>query len=171
MMAPVQVTLEIGELVIKYALKCATKKAPFPKERGEDGGAVKIQSVIAAVLLAALLATSAQAQGRRYRCPGVSWDPHCQMLPPQGYPLPPLPSNRLSDEPPEPRFTVPIDRPPVPNRSMSEPPAAQLTAPIGPVTPPNRMMDMERERIIQLGEEHCRRWPEDKICHFKDAPR
>ena len=45
------------------------------------------------------------------------------------------------------------------------PRANQQVAPIpeAPLT-----MEQDRERVIQEGQAHCERWPDDKICHFND---
>ena len=63
--------------------------------------------------------------------PCLPGDPYCQVLPPQGVPLPPL--------------TRPQRAPPIEPQGMSE--------------------SEHRDWVIQQGEEHCRRWPSDKICH------
>jgi hypothetical protein len=75
--------------------------------------------------VAAVVGTIAAIASQQHRC--LVGDPYCQVLPPQGYPLPPL--------------GAPRDAPPPVARPQAQPP--QLS------------MDEDRERIIRDGEIHC----------------
>ena len=45
---------------------------------------------------------------------------------------------------------------------------ARAEQPIAPEPQGSMTMEQDRERVIQEGKAHCERWPDDKICHFKD---
>jgi hypothetical protein len=57
---------------------------------------------------------------------------------------------------PPPRLDPKLARPFPPPPRPAPPPVQQ---------PPTSDMDADRERVIEAGEAHCRRWPQDKICH------
>jgi hypothetical protein len=39
---------------------------------------------------------------------------------------------------------------------------------IAPTAETPLTMEQDRERVIQEGQVHCERWPDDEICHSKD---
>jgi hypothetical protein len=121
------------------------------------------------ILIAALLtASAAQAQPRHiYRdgnyffCPSPDYDPYCRM--PNDYSVALHPP--LRPGPPEPRPAPPIY---VPSPGYVSPPGLRTARPVLPLEAPSAplTMDEDRERVIRLGEEHCRRFPQDtQVCH------
>lgn len=118
-------------------------------------------------ILACLLALSpvlAQAQPRHiYRdgnyffCPYPGYDPYCQL--PNDY------SWALYGPPWQQR--PPVVSVPVLNSLLRNtlPPVVVRPPPVSAPPEPRQNMDESRERVIRLGEEHCRTYPRDKICH------
>ena len=46
--------------------------------------------------------------------------------------------------------------------------APRAEQPIAPPPEAPLTMEQDRERVIQEGQAHCERWPDDKICHPRD---
>ncbi len=88
--------------------------------------------------------------GQYFFCPYPDYDPYCRM--PNDY------SWALYGPPG--RQRPPVISVPVPNSLLrNAPPQQELS------------VEQSREDVIRRGQEHCNRFPNDEICHFKDAPR
>lgn len=125
-------------------------------------------------ILACLLALApalAQAQprhiyrdGQYFFCPYPGFDRYCQM--PNDY------SVALHGPRPEP---IPFETrpgpavlavPPIVQRAIQNALRPRYVPPPQPAPPPQMSMEQEREYIIQQGEAHCRKFPQDtKVCH------
>lgn len=46
--------------------------------------------------------------------------------------------------------------------------APQVDQPVAPQPEAPLSMEQDRDRVIQEGQAHCERWPNDKICHFNN---
>ena len=96
--------------------------------------------------------------GNYFFCPYADYDPYCRL--PNDY------SWALYGPPW--RQRPPVISVPVLN-SLTAPhvPFAAHGRPPGTAAPlePEGSVDESRERVIQMGEEHCSRFPQDKICH------
>ena len=49
--------------------------------------------------------------------------------------------------------------------TVAPPPIVPAPPVVDPQPEPPASMDESRERVIQMGEEHCRRYQHDSICH------
>lgn len=138
---------------------------------------MKLQTIFIAALLTAANAVTAQADGipivplpppvevysyprHIYRdgnyffCPSADYDPYCRM--PNDY--------SWAQVGPPWRHHPPVISQPVPMTMAPHRPFAETVTP-PTANQPQEPMDDSRERVIQMGEEHCRRFRHDSICH------
>lgn len=107
--------------------------------------------------------------GQYFFCPYPGYDLYCQLPSDPSWALygppwrqrPPVVSvpvlnSLLRDAPPHVPFALH-------GRLLGPPPAPPPV--IHAPQQPQGSVDESRERVIQMGEEHCRRYPRDSICH------
>jgi hypothetical protein len=98
--------------------------------------------------------------GNYFFCPDADYDPYCRLPDDYSWALYGPPWER---HPPIISRPVPnsLNAPHVPFAAYARPPG---TPPV--IDPQPESIDESRERVIQMGEEHCRRFPEDtQVCH------
>jgi hypothetical protein len=146
---------------------------------------MKLQTIIIAGLLIATVTASAQLPRHIYRdgqyffCPYPDYDPYCRMPSDYSRALQGPPWNRDPRTPSvlDPHVPFALRTPP----SQWAPPQQRVAPPIyipapGYVLPPSMQarrsahppplsMEQSRERVIEMGEAHCRAFPQDSICH------
>lgn len=93
--------------------------------------------------------------GNVFFCPYPEFDPYCML--PNDY------SWNLYGPPW--RQRPPVISVPVLNSLLRQSPVRPLPPPVADPLEAQGSVDESRERVIQMGEEHCRRYPRDKICH------
>ena len=121
----------------------------------------RLNTTIAALILAALLAMPAQASMRQFCDAGGTCfvcpkgQPTCEIA----YALSRATTPPSMDGAPSPPSPMPPGRVAAPPSGNSLPPP--LHAP-----PPRQMTrDEERENVIRQGEAFCAKWPDDRVCH------
>ena len=105
--------------------------------------------------------------GNYFFCPYADYDPYCRMPNDHSWALYGPPWRQRP-----PVVSVPVVTTVLPNEHVPfaetatptfAPPHARAQV---PVDPPQESMDDSRDRVIQLGEEHCRKYPQDtQVCH------
>ena len=101
--------------------------------------------------------------GQYFFCPSPDFDPYCRLPNDYSAALHPRPDIGPPEGRPGPPVLVMPGLPPGlaahANRAIQNALRPRNSA------PPELSMKQDRERVISQGEEHCRRWPNDSICH------
>ena len=101
--------------------------------------------------------------GQYFFCPYPEFDPYCMLPNDYSAALHPRPGIGPPEGRPGPPVLVMPGLPPGlaahANRAIQNALRPRNSA------PPELSMEQDRERVISQGEEHCRRWPNDSICH------
>lgn len=102
--------------------------------------------------------------GNVFFCPYPEYDPYCML--PNDY------SWNLYGPPwrqRPPVISVPVQNslngPHVPFAAYARPPGTAVPPPVADPLEAQGSVDESRDRVIRMGEEHCRQYPQDKICH------